>query len=142
MKILVDTNVLLDFFLDREVQADFAEDFIKRCRTQKHQIYLTTMQMRDIEYFAHRHFHSKEKSQKTIETVYSLVSKLLPLSADSAINSIYSDYSDFEDQLLIKSAEEFLLDCIVTNNIKDFEKNNGNILLFTPKSFLELTAEN
>ena len=137
MKILVDTNVILDVLLQREGQVEFSRNFIKLCKTKRHQIYITSMQIRDIEYIAHKYFHNKQDAQNLINTTYSLVTKLLPLSADSAINSIFSDYTDFEDQLLIEAAEEFLLDCIVTDNIKDFAKNEGSMPLFTPKTFIE-----
>lgn len=95
------------------------------------------MQIRDIEYIAHKYFHNKQDAQNLVNTTYSLVTKLLPLSADSAINGIFSNYTDFEDQLLINAAEEFMLDCIVTDNIKDFINNEGSIALFTPKTFIE-----
>ena len=137
MKILVDTNVFLDFLLNRDEQADYAEAFFKTCRAKHHSIYLTSMQFRDIEYFAHKQFHNQKEAKKILEITYSLISKCLSLSADNAINSLFSDYKDFEDQMLIKAAEESLLDCIVTDNIKDFVNNEGSLPLFTPKTFVE-----
>lgn len=140
MKILVDTNVFLDFLLNRGEQADHAESFFKLCRTNRHSIYLTPMQLRDIEYFAHKKFHNSDESKKVLEVTFSLISKCLSLSADNAINSIFSDYKDFEDQLLIEAAEENMMDCIVTDNVKDFINNEGTMPLFTPKDFIEKTS--
>lgn len=137
MKILVDTNVFLDFLLNRDLQGEDAESFFKICRSKNHSIYLTSMQLRDIEYFAHRQFHNSKDAKKILEITYSLITKCLSLSADNAINSIYADYKDFEDQLLIEAAEENLMDCIVTDNINDFVNNEGTMPLFTPKSFVE-----
>ena len=137
MKILVDTNVFLDLLLKRENQVENARAFFKKCKNEFHSIYLTSMQLRDIEYFVHKQFHNADEVKKILDVTYQIISKFLPLSADNAINSIYANYSNFEDQLLTEAAEENLMDCIVTDNIKDFQKSEGTIPLFTPESFVK-----
>ena len=44
---------------------------------------------------------------------------------------MHSDIEDYEDALLVEAASEYLLDAIVTNNKKDFEKSI--VPAFTPK---------
>ena len=98
------------------------------------------MSLRDVEYTSHRFFHDKEKANKMLSQVYSVCSKVIGISADAAINSIFEDYKDFEDELLIQTAKEELLDAIITNNIKDFE--NRGVPVFTPKEIVMLSNAN
>lgn len=129
MRILVDTNVFLDLMLKREGCID-AIKFFAWCRLRKNQIFITSMSMRDIEYTATRFYHDKLKGQMILSDVYSLCSKVIGVSADAAITAIYEDYKDYEDELMVQSAKEAMLDAIVTNNIKDFE--NCGFPVFKP----------
>ena len=94
--------------------------FFSLCRRFKNQTFVTSMSLRDIEYFAHKIYHDKEKSLKLLFETYSLCSKVIGISADAAIEAIYSNMNDFEDCLQSMAASEVMLDCIVTNNVKDY----------------------
>ena len=135
MRLLVDTNVFLDLMLQRDERCKHALEFFIWCRKNKNQTYITSMSLRDIEYVVIRKIHDKRKSNIVLNDVYSLCSKVVGVSADSAINSIFEDYKDFEDELLIQTAKENLLDAIVTNNVKDFD--NRGIPVFTPQDIIK-----
>lgn len=136
MRLLVDTNVFLDFVLGREDGCKSALEFFIWCRKNKNQTFITSMSLRDIEYVAHRNLHDKRKANELLGDVYSLCSKVIGISADSAINSIYEDYKDFEDELLLQAAKEELLDAIITNNKRDFVDRGFPV--FTPKEIVLL----
>lgn len=129
MRILVDTNVLLDLALERE-EGKSALEFFIWCKQNNNQTYVTSMSLRDIEYIAARTSHDHKKASYVLSQVYSIVSKVIGISADSAINAMYEDYKDYEDELIIQAAKEEMLDAIVTNNVKDFA--NKGIAVFTP----------
>ena len=95
------------------------------------------MSLRDIEYSVHKALHDKQKANIAIADAYSLCSKVIGLSADSAINAMYEDYKDYEDELLVWTAKELLLDAIITNNVKDFE--DRGVPVFTPKEIINLS---
>ncbi len=135
MRILVDSNVFLDYLLRREDKWRDALEFLSWCRDNKNQIYVTSISLRDIEYIAHKECHNKEITRKAISALYSTIGcKIIGVSADSAINAMFSDYKDFEDELQIEAAKEAMLDAIVTNNIKDFE--DSAIPVFSPKQIV------
>ena len=134
MRLLVDTNVFLDLFLERDNLGDEAELFFNWCEKRKNQIYITSISLRDIGYIAHKYYHDKNISRMTQIAAYEVATKVIGVSADSAIESLYSDVDDYEDSLIIEMAKEELLDAIVTNNKKDFEK--GDIPVFTPKEIV------
>lgn len=138
MRILVDTNVILDIALQREEGFKDAVEFFLWCKKHRNQTYVTSMSLRDIEYVAAKKFHDHKKANIIVSHVYSLCSKVIGISADSAINAIYEDYKDFEDELIVQAAKESMLDAIVTNNIKDFE--HRGVPAFTPKEIMEKTT--
>lgn len=137
MRILVDTNVFLDLVLRREQCQDAIKFFIW-CKQHRNQTYVTSMSLRDIEYIAMKKLHDKKKANQVLADVYSICSKVIGVSADSAITAIYEDYKDFEDELLVQSATEELLDAIVTNNVKDFK--NSKLPAYTPKDIISLVS--
>ena len=103
MYALVDTNVFLDYFFDRD--GGQASEFFKNCRDYNNKIFISSMSLRDIEYSAHRATHNKELSKKIQLSAYNISQKVLGISADSAIESLYSDLDDYEDSLLAESAD-------------------------------------
>lgn len=138
MRILVDTNVFLDYLLKRPGQWQDAFRFFLWCRAHRNQTFVTSMSLRDIEYAAHRLSHNKAAANRILSGVYSLCSKVIGVSADSAITAIFEDYADYEDQLQLQAAKEKMLDAIVTNDIKGFE--NQGIAVFTPKQIISFNA--
>ena len=133
MRILVDTNVFIDLLLKREPFYNDGVEFIKKCRRERHEIYVNSMQFRDIEYIIRKSVDDKKTYDMLINGVYGIVNKVIPLTADDAINAIYEPGKDFEDTLLANSAESAGLQIIVSSNAKDFYPTG--IRAFTLKEF-------
>ena len=136
MRLLVDTNVFLDFFLKRDTLGPEARNFFAWCAFNKNRIYVTSMSLRDIGYLAQKYFHDAKKARKIQVDTYCLCSKVVGISADAAIESLYSDMKDYEDSLIAVTAKLELLDAIVTNNKKDFL--DSDIPVFTPAEIVKL----
>ncbi len=134
MRLLVDTNVFLDLILQRE-NYRIALEFFAWCREHRNQTYVTSMSFRDIEYVVMKKVHNRKRANSILMEVYSICSKVIGISADSTINSIYEDYKDFEDELIIQTAQESMLDAIITNNAKDFE--DCGFPVFSPKEIMD-----
>ena len=136
MRLLVDTNVFLDFFLKRDTFGPEARNFFSWCAFNKNRIYVTSMSLRDIGYLAQKYFHDAKQARKIQVDTYCLCSKIVGVSADAAIESLYSDMSDYEDSLIAVTAKLELLDAIVTNNKKDFL--DCGVPVFTPSEIVRL----
>lgn len=121
MRILVDSNVFLDFLLGRE-GADDAELFFINCQKFRMKTYVSAMSIRDIGYIAHRFFHSEEMARKIQFEIYQVCTKVIDITADDAINSLHEETGDYEDSLLVNAARSSMIDIIVTNNTKHFKK--------------------
>lgn len=120
MRILVDTNVFLDLLLKRKPFFESDVNFLELCKTQNHEIYINAMSFRDIEYVIRKLPNDKDNVKKALNGVYKLVTKIIPLTPDDAINAIFDYEKDFEDCMIDSSCQSASLDCIVTNNKKDF----------------------
>ena len=133
MRLLVDTNVFLDFYLKRDIMGSEAAKFFLNCRRFKHQIYISSMTLRDIGYVSHKYFHNNMKAKEAQLAAYEICSKVIGITADDAIESLYSDMNDYEDSLQVEAAKREMLDLIITNNDKDFV--NSSLPVLTPKEF-------
>ena len=138
MKVLVDTNVFLEYFLRRENYRDVDKFFLLAAK-QYNQTFVTSMSLRDIGYTLHRYLHDERKTREAQLQVYSMVSKVVGVSADAAIDSLYSDAKDFEDALQIRAAEEAMCMAIVTFNKRDYQK--ATIPVFTPTEICDLWSK-
>lgn len=138
MRVLVDTNVFLEYFLRRENYHDVDRFFLLAAK-QYNQTFVTFMSLRDIGYTLHRYLHDEQKTREAQIQVYSMVSKVIGVSADAAIDSLYSDSKDFEDALQVRAAEEAMCMAIVTFNKKDYIK--ANIPVFTPMEICKLWSK-
>ena len=138
MKVLVDTNVFLEYFLRRENYRDVDKFFLLAAKQYNH-TFVTSMSLRDIGYTLHRYLHDERKTREAQLQVYSMVSKIVGVSADAAIDSLYSDAKDFEDALQIRAAEEAMCMAIVTFNNRDYQK--ANIPVFTPMEICDLWSK-
>ena len=140
MRVLVDTNVFLEYFLHRE-NYHAVDKFFFLAALKYNQTVVTSMSLRDIGYTVHRCLHDNNKTRTIQLEVYNMVSKVVGVSADAAIDSLYSDAKDFEDALQLRAAEEAMCMAIVTFNKKDYLK--ANLPVFTPKEICEIwTKEN
>ena len=136
MRILVDTNIFLDFLLPDPKFQNSARLFFEYCHDSKSQIYVIAMTIRDIGYIAHRRLHDKSKSVSLQRAVYSICSKIVPISADAAISAFYDGRPDYEDSLIMEAAEESMCDFIVTRNAPDFV--DGIVPAYDVDDFLKL----
>ena len=135
MRFLIDTNVYLEWLLQRE-RAEKTDEFFYLNTIKNNQTIVTSMTLRDIEYAVKRQYHNRDEARKTIFDVYSMVSKVVSTSADAAIESIYNDVKDYEDSLQMISAEEAMCDAIITYNKKDFDKSK--LPVFTPEEMIDI----
>ena len=134
MRVLVDTNVFLDIFLNRDNGE--SKKFFWWCSLNKCEICLAAISLRDIEYVAHHILHNKEESKKIQKAAYLACKNIIGISSEAAIRSLDSPIGDYEDALILEAAKEGKCDAIVTNNYKDFEK--AGFPVYAPKDIVHL----
>lgn len=119
MKILIDTNIILDFLLQREPFFQDAELLFKAIDDGKIVGYVTATTLTDIFYIARKHTSSIKQARQAIEEVLTV---MCVCSVDRAIleSALNSGFDDFEDAVQIFSAVAQNLDAIVTRDNRGF----------------------
>lgn len=124
-KILFDTNIILDWLLERDNFFHSSYDCIKLCENNKIQGFITPHSISDIYYLISKKYTLNEKK----EYMNLLCNIFYVLTEDSNVleKIVTSDYwknnswDDIEDSMQIVCAEINQMDYILTRNTKDFK---------------------
>ena len=133
MKVLIDTNVILDVLYKRE---GFYEDSLKiwkLCETRKLDGYISALSIPNIVYILRREL-DPEKTLEVINNI-NLVFKIYDLKSDIIMQAAEKKTKDYEDALQIVTAQKLKASFIVTRNIKDFA--GSKIIALKPSELLE-----
>lgn len=132
IKLLIDTNVLLDIVLHREPHYEHSKELFIKIDGKLIQGFITATTITDI-YYLVRKAKGKNVALAFIE---SLISFIDVLAIDKAIilNALKSEIDDFEDSVQIHASISNSIDFIITRNISDYIKSE--VPAFTPKDFV------
>lgn len=122
MKILIDTNVILDVLCNRK---DFAEDSLrvfKYCETNQITGYISALSIPNIVYIMRKELDSEKI--KEILTVLTSIFTVVDLRGTDLIKAADLDFSDYDDALQSVCASRTKVNYIVTRNIKDFKSSS------------------
>lgn len=135
MKAFIDSDVLLDFFLDRAPFSDASAAVISRCE-QKLLIGCTTPLVLSNIYYLLRQKTGREKALKCIHFLLDCL-EIVAMDRESVLAAMSSEFTDFEDGLQYGSAiSDKTVQCIVTRNLKDYRKSK--LAVHTPTGLLAL----
>ena len=136
MKVMIDTNIILDVLYKRD---DFYEDALnifRLCETKTIVGYVSTLSIANIIYIMRKEL-SNEKINELLTWV-SIIFKIVDLKSDDLINATTFNIKDYEDALQYAQAKRIKANFIVTRNIKDYLKIcNKNIEVILPKILFE-----
>ncbi|MFD2286062.1 PIN domain-containing protein [Pedobacter petrophilus] len=133
-KVLIDSDIILDYFLDRKPFSDDSSKVLSLCENKKISGFVTGLALANIHYVL-RKGHSSKSILQGIKQLLIFLDVVI-INKETILKSIDSDFTDFEDALQNFSAENHeLIDIIITRNIKDYKKSKLSVL--TPTMFLE-----
>lgn len=135
MRLLLDTNVILDYMGVNEGFREDAETVIEYAIVGDMIELVSASAITDIFYTARKRFKSSEKAVELIKALRVYI-KTLPVTDDDIDKAIDRGWKDFEDAVQYTVAESNGVDFIITRNVSDFEENAIPIL--TPREFLEM----
>ena len=132
--VLIDTDVIMDFFFDREPFAEFAAEILNRCEEKKICGFTTPVIICNV-YYLLRKTASHQIIVEKIKQLLSII-EIIEMNKDVVVEALNSEFKDFEDSLQNFSAiENGNINIILTRNIKDFKKSKLAIL--TPETYLK-----
>jgi len=133
-RILIDTDVILDFFFDREPYSDYAAQIFSLCESEQIRGFVTPVIFSNVYYL----LRQTAKHKKVIEKLSQLLTfmDVLQMDREVVIQALTSGFNDFEDALQNYAAvKPGVINVILTRNIKDFSKSDIGIL--SPESYLK-----
>jgi predicted nucleic acid-binding protein len=119
-KVLLDTNVVLDFALKREPFYDAALAVFAEIAKSKIQGFITASMATDIFYILQR-TNGKNFAFETLADLLALID-VLTVYREDVYAAIKSGWDDFEDALQTQVAVQNDLQAIITRNTKDYGK--------------------
>lgn len=135
--VLIDTDVLLDFYLDRKPFSDDSLQLLLKCEQKQFRAYVTPVIVANTYFILRRHathHYVIERLQVLLNTIH-----ILAMDQKQVLAALESKFTDFEDALQYFSAvNSNKIDAIITRNIKDFKKSA--LPVFTPNEFLATFA--
>lgn len=135
MTILVDTNIILDIFMDREPYAEEARTIMTKCADREVVGYLAAHSIPNLFYILRKEYSQKER-RKLIRNLCDIF-RISDLNAEKIISAVENeDFSDFEDCLQEECAVEVLADYIVTRNPNDYKMSRVKVI--EPGEFVKL----
>lgn len=137
MRIMIDTNVVLDILLKREPFFEASYGALKQAMVNDSECLVSAAAVTDIFYLLHKELHDTGKAKEGLERLLRLilVADVLALDIRTAISD---SMSDFEDAVVHAVAARNKADYILTRNPRDFE--GSTVPAITPQDFLELNA--
>lgn len=132
---LIDSDVILDFFLNSEPFASDAARILSLCDSGKITGFITPVIGSNIYYILRR----LAPHNKVIEKIRMLISMVEIATIDKSImtEAAESDFTDFEDALQCFSAyRTAMADAIITRNIRDYK--HSPVAVISPVDFLKI----
>ncbi|MEW6540360.1 MAG: PIN domain-containing protein [Bacillota bacterium] len=133
MKILIDTNVIIDYLADRAPFADHSEQVLALCESGEVDGLVTANAVTDI-YYVMRKVAGREKTLEAIQTLCSILD-IADVGKADILNAMELDMPDYEDALAAQCAKRNKADCIVTRDVTGYA--NSPVPAKEPAAFLK-----
>ncbi len=121
MKILIDTNVILDVLCNRKEFVDDSLKVFKYCEANQITGCISALSVPNIVYIMRKELDG-EKVKEILTTLTSLFT-VIDLRESDLTKAADMDFSDYEDALQSVCATRAKVNYIVTRNIKDFKNS-------------------
>ena len=137
MKLLIDTNVVLDVLLRREPFFRTAAEVLNLTQRDEVREYVSASAITDIYYIANKQMKDRDAVRDLLKRLLMVVS-VVAVSEREIQNALNLAWGDFEDSVQYSVALLNEMDGIVTRNPSDYQEATMRIWL--PEQALELFA--
>lgn len=138
MKLLIDTNVVLDVLLRRESFYEESSKVLKLSSNKNIQEYVSASAITDIYYIAYRQLRDKKAVKELLQQLLQVIG-IAAVSQDEIHKALEMKWNDFEDSVQYAVALSCNVDIIVSRNISDFQEKEIQVL--TPTKLMEVIEQ-
>jgi len=136
VKVLFDTNVILDVLLDRQPFSDDVAQLMSRVECSEMQGFLCATTVTTIHYLMAKSLGARHAITH-LRLLLSLF-EIAPVNRVVVENALECNLPDYEDAVIAESAQHAGIEYIVTRNTGDFKKSS--IPVYTPSGFIQVLA--
>ena len=135
MKILIDTNIVLDVMLKREPFYKLSFEILSLAKKDDVEEYVSASAITDIYYLAYRQIRDKGVVKKLIKELLTIVT-VASVSEQEIENALSLEWNDFEDSVQYSVAYLQEMDGIVTRNTNDYKE--AKMKVWKPEELLQI----
>ena len=133
MKVIMDNNVILDVFQNRDPFVQFSSKVLRLVETRHVKGYIAANSVTDIYYVLYRSLKDRKKVYNYMNLLLQLLD-VIDVTGNDVKNALFQESLDFEDELISVCAKNSKVDYIITRNIKAFK--NSFVPAITPEDFI------
>ena len=134
MRLLIDTNVLIDVLAKREDYWEDSSYIWKLGETNQADCYISVLSVTDLVYILRKEL-DPEKTEAVMKGLR-LIFNFASLDAQDLIEAASLRWDDFEDAVQSVTASSIKADYIISRNVKDF--NESKVPVLSPSEFLNI----
>ena len=133
-KILIDTDVILDFFFDRKPYSDYVSQLLSLCESKKVMGFVTPVICSNV-YYILRQTATHDKVITKLKQLLMILNVLL-MDDEVVLQALNSGFRDFEDALQNAAAMRARdINAIISRNVKDYKNSEFGVM--TPEDYLK-----
>lgn len=137
MKLLIDTNIILDMVLKRE-NYNISMELFRKIRAFEIEAYITASSVTDLFYIIRKETHDTNQTYTIMENIFKLTA-VLSVTENDIRDALQERWKDFEDCVQYITSKNNKLDYIITANQKDYI--NSMLPVFTPEEFIKMIVQ-
>ena len=134
MRLMIDTNIILDVLLEREPFYKQSREVLDLCEKKKIHGFISASAVTDLFYLIRKGLGSIDEAYKALGHILDIV-KVLTVTNDDVNAAFLKKAKDFEDCLLATCAKSNKCKGIVTRNAKDFD--DFDITLYSAENIID-----
>lgn len=134
MKVVIDTNVVLDTLLDRAPHVEPAAQVLRRVEAGRVSGALCATTLITVDYLVSR-FCGSAQARSALADLVALF-EIARVDGATARRALQPQYPDFEDGIVAEAARQWGAHAIVTRDLVGFR--GAQMTLYTPVQFLSL----
>jgi predicted nucleic acid-binding protein len=135
--IFIDTDVIIDFLIDREPHSREAAIIFTLIEQKKLKGYVSSLTFSNL-YYVLKKIESHNKVIAKLDSISKLLT-ILKVDQQTIKYAIASGFPDFEDSIQYNCALDYKkIDVLITRNIKDYK--GSEIPVMTPADYLKMVS--
>ena len=139
LNLLIDTNVVVDSFLEREPFLSMSRRAISLSKKYPVKSFISASTVTDIYYITYKNLKDHQVVRGLFSEIFEFVG-VVKVTTDDIHNAFALNWKDFEDSVQYAVAKSNGFDGIVTRNMQGFV--DDEVKIFTPEEFCAYMEKN